>query len=85
MQSGKAKTKRWRMEFVPDSGYFIDPLMGWSGMRDTTRELGLSFASSDEAVAYATANGLEYELAAPHKRKQVKKSYADNFKFNKVS
>lgn len=84
MQSGKAGMKKWVLEFTPESPYFVEPLMGWTGMRDTTREVQLSFPTKDAAIAYAKQNGLAYELAEPHKRTQVKKTYADNFKFKKA-
>lgn len=85
MQSGKAKTRLWRMDFVAETPYFIEPLMGWTGMRDTTRELKLTFPTRESAIAYAEANKLEYEVKEPHKRSQVKKAYADNFKYVKTS
>jgi len=83
MQSGKAGMKRWILEFAPDQPYFIDGLMGWTGMRDMTRQLVLRFATKEEAVAYAKANGIEFELFEPHVRRQVKKTCADNFRYQK--
>lgn len=85
MQSGKAKMKEWRLSFIPETPYFIEGLMGWTGMRDTTRELCLSFPTREAAIAYATAQGIPYELYEPKPRIQKKKAYADNFRFGKVS
>ncbi len=31
MQSGQAKTHDWILEFVPEGGKWLDPLMGWTG------------------------------------------------------
>jgi len=84
MQSGRAKTKSWRLEFVPQRPYFVDNLMGWNGMTDTQTEVQLHFASQEEAVAYAQANHIAFELYAPKKRSHIRKAYADNFKFDKI-
>jgi len=40
MQSGLAKTNKWKIEFkTKDSG--LDPLMGWESSTDTLSELKL--------------------------------------------
>ncbi len=62
MQSGKAKTKDWVLEFAPASARKADPLMGWAGSGDTRRQLRLGFATQEEAVAYAEKNGFEVEV-----------------------
>lgn len=85
MQSGKGKTRRWLLEFEPATPYFIDPLMGWSGTRDMPREMLLFFPTQEEAVAYAQKNNLEYQVFEPPVRKQLRKAYADNFKYVKTS
>lgn len=84
MQSGKGKTNSWILEFVPETPYFVEGLMGWSGMDDTTRELSMRFASKDAAIAYAKKNDMEFEVVMPNKSKQLRKAYADNFAYNKV-
>ena len=85
MQSGKGGMKEWVLTFVPETPYFIDGLMGWTGMRDTLREVVLRFPTLDAAVAYAKAQGLAYEVAEPKPRRIKKKAYADNFRFRKTS
>ncbi|NBX03067.1 MAG: ETC complex I subunit [Alphaproteobacteria bacterium] len=62
MQSGMAKTHSWLLEFVPQKPYFVDNLMGWVGMSDTQTEANLRFATKDDAVAYATREGLDFEV-----------------------
>ena len=37
MQSGMGKTKDWILEYIPETPYFSDALVGWEGMRDTIR------------------------------------------------
>ena len=81
MQSGTAKTKRWLLEYVPEQPKYIDPLMGWTGGTDTKQQLKLFFSNKEDAVNYATLNNIPFELTQPHKRKKIKKSYADNFAY----
>ena len=85
MQSGKGKTKKWLLEFVPQKPYFVDNLMGWVGMTDTQTEVHLRFDTKEEAIAYAQRNQLEYELYEPNIRRRLSKAYADNFAFKKVA
>ncbi len=84
MQSGEARTKEWVLEHEPASPRRIDPLMGWTSSGDMRQELRLSFDTKEEAVAYAERNGIPYSLAEPKPRRQVRKSYADNFKFGRI-
>lgn len=82
MQSGKAKDN-WLLEFAPEKPQFVDPLMGWTGMTDMKQEIKLFFPTREAAIAYAEKHRIPYEVSAPAKRKQVRKAYADNFKFGK--
>jgi hypothetical protein len=83
MQSGKAKDA-WLLEFEQDSPYFVEPLMGWTGMRDTRQQIRLNFPTQEAAVAYARKQGYTFEVIDPKPRKQIKKAYADNFRYNKL-
>ena len=83
MQSGQGRTKEWVLEFEPESARQIDPLMGWTSSADTRQQVRLTFATPDEAIAYAKRNGIAYRLAEPKVRKPVHKTYADNFKFGR--
>lgn len=85
MQSGKAKTQDWILEFAPEKPYFVDNLMGWVGMTDMPQEVCLRFPTKQAAIAYAERQRIPYDLFEPHKRSIVRKAYADNFKFNKVT
>jgi len=84
MQSGKAKDD-WLLEFAPAEPYFSDSLMGWNGMTDMAQEIKLKFPSKEAAVTYAERQGIAYELDEPSARSHVKKAYADNFKFGKIT
>ena len=79
-QSGKAKAGRWSLEFERKEALRPDPLTGWAGSGDTETQIRLSFASKDEALAYAAAKGLEVHLV-PAPPVQLKlQAYADNFR-----
>lgn len=84
MQSGKGKADTWLLEFTPDTPYFVEGLMGWSGMSDTSRQLSLRFPSKEAAISYANRQNIEFELIIPNAGKERRKAYADNFAFNKV-
>ena len=83
-QSGRAQTHKWLLEYEPASRRDPDPLMGWSSARDTLNEVRLRFDSLDEAVAFARKEGLDYTLIEPHARTPKAKSYADNFRYDRV-
>jgi hypothetical protein len=80
MQSGRAGTQRWMLEFAPAEARKADPLMGWAGSGDTQRQLRLGFASREEAVAYAEKNGIEVEVTPAPVRTLKIQAYADNFR-----
>lgn len=84
MQQGKAKTRHWLLEYEPASPRRPDPLMGWTSSRDTRAQLKLRFDSREEAIAYAERNGIEYEVTEPNTRRPIIKSYADNFRYDRV-
>lgn len=84
MQSGEARTKEWVLEFAPASPRSADPLMGWTSSRDTQTQVRLEFDTKEEAIAYATREGLAYTVADPKPRKPIRKSYADNFRFGRI-
>ncbi len=83
MQSGRAKTKDWVLEFEPTDASRPDPLMGWVGSADTRKQVKLSFDTQDEAIAYATRNGYSYTIENPRERRIKPKSYSDNFAYSR--
>ena len=84
MQSGLRNTRKWILEFEPAAAKVIDPLMGWTGSRDTQGQVRLRFDSKEEAVAHAERHGFNYRIVEPHVRRIHPKSYAENFRFDKV-
>lgn len=83
MQSGRAGTKDWVLEYEPESRRQPDPLMGWSSSDDMRQQLLLEFDSREEAIAYAEKNGIAYSVFEPHTPRAKPKSYADNFRFDR--
>ena len=83
MQSGRAKTRNWLVEFETESAQRPDALMGWAGQGDTRRQVWLRFETKEDAIAYAEKHGLEYQVQAPRERKIRHKSYSDNFRFGR--
>ncbi|MGL4440775.1 MAG: ETC complex I subunit [Bosea sp. (in: a-proteobacteria)] len=84
MQSGAAKT-RWLLEYDAEAAREVEPLMGWTSSGDMKSQLKLWFDSAEDAVAYATRNGIPYRVEAqaePKARKGM--AYSDNFKFTRV-
>ncbi|MCB2064924.1 MAG: ETC complex I subunit [Novosphingobium sp.] len=80
MQSGKARTGDWILDFVPAEAKKPDPLMGWAGSGDMRQQVQLSFASQDEAQAYAARYGIEARVHATPPRRLKLQAYADNFR-----
>jgi hypothetical protein len=85
MQSGFANTKDWVLEFEPEEPRAIEPLMGWTSSGDVRSQVRLSFATRDEAVAYAERHGIAYQVFEPESAKRRIMSYSDNFAFNRRS
>jgi hypothetical protein len=83
MQSGKARTKLWLLEYEPESPRTVDPLMGWTSSGDVRQQMTLEFDTVDEAVAYATGNGIAYQVFEPHVPTPKPKAYSDNFKYDR--
>jgi hypothetical protein len=80
MQSGKALTHKWVLEYAPAEAKLPDPLTGWAGSGDTLQQLCLTFPSADAAKAYAEKYGIDYTLIPPAPRTLKIQAYADNFR-----
>jgi len=80
MQSGRAGTDQWLLEFNPAEAQRADPLMGWSGSGDTQRQVRLSFASAEAAKEYAERYGIDAIVHPTPPRRLKLQAYADNFR-----
>jgi hypothetical protein len=83
MQQGRAGTHDWILEYEPEQPRTIEPLMGWTSSADTRSQVRMSFATKEEAVAYATRHGIAFRLEESQKSSVRPKSYAENFKFGR--
>ena len=85
MQSGRANTAYWVLEFELSAAKRPDRLMGWIGSQDMeSDEVQIKFATREEAVAFAAKHGLDYEIKEPAKHTVRPKSYADNFRPDRI-
>ncbi|MFO7477048.1 MAG: ETC complex I subunit [Methyloceanibacter sp.] len=82
MQQGMGP-RDWVLEFEPEKPLLLEPLMGWTSSQETKRQVRLSFATKEEAVAFATRHGIAFRLEEPQKTTLRPKSYAENFKFGR--
>jgi hypothetical protein len=80
MQSGKARSDEWLLEFESGRPRRADPLMGWSGGSDPQSQVVIAFPSFEAAKAYAERNGIAYHVLPPAQPKLRIQSYADNFR-----
>jgi hypothetical protein len=80
MQSGKALTDEWILEFEQSEARVPDPLMGWTGSGDTQSQVVLRFASLAEATAYAERYGIPARVQPTPPRRLKLQAYADNFR-----
>ena len=83
MQSGKARTKSWVLEYEPERPRQLDPLMGWTGSSDMLQQVTLEFDTSEEAMAYAEAHAIPYQVFEPHAPRPRAKSYSENFRYDR--
>ncbi|MEZ5872675.1 MAG: ETC complex I subunit [Nitratireductor sp.] len=83
MQSGRAKTNGFVLEFEPASPRRIEPLMGYTTSSDTMQQVRLNFETLEQAVAYCEKHGIGYSVQLPHEQRRRRASYSDNFAFNR--
>ena len=84
MQSGRAKTHKWVLEFEAEAARSIEPLMGYTGSGDMNSQVVMKFETREQAVAFAEKHGLAYQVIEPKKPNRSIKAYSDNFKFGRI-
>ncbi len=80
MQSGRALTDQWVLEFEQAEARRADPLMGWTGSSDTQAQVRLTFPDKDAAKAYAAKHGIAARVHATPPKSLKLQAYADNFR-----
>ena len=83
MQSGRANSRQWVLEYELSSPRIPDPLMGWASTDDTISQVQMEFDTKEQAVAYAQQNGIDYQLFEPVLTSDKPKAYADNFRYDR--
>lgn len=83
MQSGKAASKHWRLEFAANIAPRTEALMGWLSSADPSGQVKLSFETKEEAIAFARAHNIPHQVAEPEEPKRIIKAYSDNFAFRR--
>ena len=78
MQSGKARTKFWILEFNKSNSN-KDFVMGWISSSNTDEQVKLKFETQEQAIDYAKQNNIQFDLIMHKKNKLIIKAYADNF------
>lgn len=81
MQSGRAKTHDWLLEYELKSARTPEGLMGWNSSEDTLNQVRLKFPSMEAAVEFAKEKGWFYTVLPAHDRKVTPRNYVDNFKY----
>jgi hypothetical protein len=80
MQSGKARTQEWVLEFEHSEARRPDPLMGWTGSGDTQAQVVLTFKCKEAAQDYADRYGIAARVHATPPKALKLQAYADNFR-----
>lgn len=80
MQSGRAGTDKWVLEYEPAEAKRPDPLTGWAGSGDTRTQVRLTFPTLEAARDYAAREGLSCHVVPAPERKLKIQTYADNFR-----
>lgn len=83
MQSGRAKSINWVLEFDSETPKIRDDLMGWCSSSDMLKQVRILFSSKAEAVSFAKKNKLSFRVLEPKIRRNKIQSYSDNFAFNR--
>ncbi len=83
MQSGRANTRCWVLDYASEAPRSTDPLMGWTSSGDMKQQLRLRFDTCEEAVAYAERNGIAYRVEETKPVRRQIKSYSDNFRWGR--
>ena len=83
------KKKKWVLEYEQEQNNLIEPLMGYTTSNNTLQQIKLFFSSLEQAINYVKKYNIDYKICdinnnLNNKNKFDKKSYEDNFKFNRL-
>lgn len=83
MQSGKAGTRKWVLEFDDPARQPSDPLMGWSSDLDTIGQVRMKFDTKEQAIEFARARNIPHQVITPNEMRRTPRAYGDNFAFRR--
>ncbi len=79
MQSGRANSNKWVLEYIASDRKVADPLTGWTGSGDTDQQIKLQFETLEAAQSYCKDKNIAHDvIATPNKTLKIQ-SYSDNF------
>lgn len=81
MQSGRAGTDHWVLEYETETPRVPEPLMGWTSSGDTLNQVRIRFDTKDAAIRFAEEEGLQFTVSQAHERRIKPRNYIDNFKY----
>jgi len=81
MQSGRALTGHWVLEYELETPRRPEPLMGWVASGDTDNQVQLQFPTRDDAVAFARKNGWQMDIEDENARKVMPRNYATYYTY----
>jgi len=81
MQSGKANTREWVLDYEPEQPPIVEPLMGWISSADMKQEVHLRFDTKEEAIAFCEREGIPYQVFDTKAPVRQRISYSDNFAY----
>lgn len=80
-QSANAKPY-WTLCFDPDlSLKYTETHMKWLGSKNTNEQIQLKFDTLSQAIRFASACNMKYEVIKSNQRNILPKNYANNFTF----
>jgi hypothetical protein len=81
MQSGRAGTAQWVLEYELETPRRPEPLMGWTSAGDTLNQVRMKFSSKEAAISFAESHDMDFAVAPEPQRQITPRSYLDNFKY----
>ncbi|MFT4346979.1 ETC complex I subunit [Bartonella ancashensis] len=79
MQSGKANTGFWILQYEPEQAKMLEPLMGYTATSDMRNQIKIRFKMKEDAISFAVRNSIPYRVEDPCEISRRAVSYSDNF------
>ena len=83
MQSGRANVQHWVLEFEEGAPNLPDSLMGWTSSIEPNGQVRLYFDTREQAIGFAQARGIAFQVREPREPRRILKAYGDNFAFSR--